>query len=181
MDNQPMYPDAAQRIMSIVQQVFGPAGNLIHYYSLGLPDQIDKVFIAKDAFPYVIVDKVGGTFSLKDAPTSTDSLIEHVYVHILVDAAIGFGAPETDNTVKRQLMTLVEGRDPTTGYLLPTSLMYGLRTYITLQSQSVPGLIPIMNEVSISYDEPKRPNMPETREAVIDITVTERQVVLDRR
>jgi hypothetical protein len=178
MDNQPLYPDAAQRIMSIVRSIFGPEGDVIHVYSLGVPDNL---VIPTDAYPYVIVDKAAGTYSLKDAPTGTDSVTEHVYVHILLDAKVGFGAPPSDDTVKRQLQTLVEGRDPTTGYLLPTSLMYGLRTYITLQSQSVPGLATINNEISISYDAPQRPDMPETREAVIDITVTERQVVLNRR
>lgn len=177
MNDQPLYPDAAQRIMSIVKGTFGTDGSIIHAYSLGLPDNL---VIPKDAFPYVIVDKTGGSYSVKDAPTSTDSVVEHVYIHILIDAAAGFGSPETDDTVKRQLQTLVEGRDPTTGYLLATSLMYGLRKYITLQSEAAPGLVTINNDVTISYDAPQRPNMPETREAVIDVTVTERQVVLGR-
>ncbi len=178
--NLPTYPDAAARIMNLVQSVYGPAGNIIHGYSLGVPDP-NNILLGKDAFPYIIVDKTAGTYSLKNAPTSTDDVTEHVYIHLLVDAVAGLGAPDSVDTVKRQLQLLIEGRDPTTGYLLPNTLMYGLRTYITLQSQAVPGIVTINSDISISYDNPPRPNMAETREAVIDITVTERQVVLNRR
>ncbi len=86
--------------------------------------------------------------------------------------------------MKRKLQTLVEGRDPTTGYLLPTSLMYALRTHLTLQNPyaelEVPGFVTINNDVTISYDGAKRPEWPETREAVIDVTITERLIVLNR-
>lgn len=175
MDGQQLYPDAAQRIMSIVQEVFGSAGNLIHAYFTGLPDDFTP---AQDAFPMIVVDKVAGTY--KAGPTGADDITEHVYVHFFVDVKTGFGAPSTDDTVKRQLQTYVEGRDPTTGMLLPTSLMYGLRHHITLQSQSVPGVVTINNDINVSYDAPKRANWPETREAVVDVSVTERQAVLTR-
>jgi hypothetical protein len=175
MDGQQLYPDAAQRIMALVRQTFGPEGEIMHAYFLGTPNGFTG---AKDAFPCVIVDKAAGTF--KVGATTTDDITEHVFVHILVDVAIGFGAPDTDNTVKRQLQTYVEGRDPTTGYLLPSSLMYALRKYITLQSPSAVGIATINNDVSISYDSAQRPDWPETREAVIDIEITERQTVLGR-
>jgi len=175
MDGQQLYPDAAQRIMAIVQEVFGPQGNIMQAYFTGLPDSLN---MPEAAFPCVIVDKAAGTY--KVGPTGADDITEHVYVHILVDVKTGFGTPPSDDTVKRQLQTYIEGRDPTTGMLLPTSLMYGLRRHITLQSQSVPGIVTINNDVSISYDATQRPDMPETREAVIDIAVTERQTVLVR-
>src|SRR6266566_140972 len=149
MDGQQLYPDAAQRIMAIVQEVFGPAGNIMQAYFTGLPDSLN---MPEAAFPCVIVDKAAGTY--KVGPTGADDITEHVYVHILVDLK--------------------------TGMLLPTSLMYRLRRHITLQSQSVPGIVTINNDVSISYDATQRPDMPETREAVIDIAVTERQTVLVR-
>lgn len=170
--NQQMYPDAAQRIMSLVKESFGE--DAFTYY-LGLPDDL---VLAKDGYPYCIVDKPGGTF--KVGPTTADDITEHVYIHILVDVETGFGAPEGDNTIKRQLQTVVEGRDPATGLLLPNTFMFALRTNLTLSSQTVPGLVVINNDISIAYDAPHREESPETREAVIDITVTERQVVFNR-
>lgn len=172
-----LFPDAAQRIMTLVKQVYGPEGQIFKAYFLGLPDNLK---IPQAAFPCIIVDKTVGTYSVTDAPTSTDSVTEMVYIHIMVDVKTGFGAPESDNFVKRQLQTLVEGRDPTTGYLLPNTLMYGLRTYLTLKTPVNPADVTINNDVHISYDAPGRPSMPQTRECIIDVTVKERQVILGR-
>lgn len=171
-NTQPLYPDAAQRIMTLAQKTFG---GLFHLYSLGLPDNLA---LANDAFPVLIVDKVAGEYAV--GPTQTDDISETVYVHVLVDTKIGLGSPDSDDTVKRQLQTLIEGRDPVTGYLLPTSLMYALRTHLTLQSASNPGLHTINNKIHIIYDAPKRPDMPETREAIIEIEITERQLIIGR-
>jgi hypothetical protein len=171
MNVEPMYPDAAQRIMAIVKSTFGTTFT----YYLGMPDNFMP---AQDAYPIVIVDKSAGTF--KVGPTTADDITEHVFIHIMVDVKTGFGAPDDDNNVKRQLQTYVEGRDPTTGYLLPRTFMYALRTHLTLNSQSVAGIVTINNDINISYDSVQRQNQPETREAVIDITVTERQMVLNR-
>lgn len=175
-DNQVLYPDAAQRIMSLMKATFGTDGKLFQAYFLGLPDNFTP---PQDAFPMMIVDKYNGTY--KVGPTTADDITEDVYIHILVDTKTGFGSPETDNTIKRQLQTLVEGRDPTTGYLMTNTLMYALRTNLTLNSQVVPGLVTINQDVQVSYDAPPRPNLPETREAVITVSITERQVVLNRR
>jgi hypothetical protein len=175
-DNQFLYPDASQRIMSLMRSTFGAEGDIFASYYLGLPD----FFIPpQDAFPMMIVDKVGGTY--KVGPTTADDITEEVYIHILVDIKSGFGKPEPDSTVKRQLQVLVEGRDPSTGYLLPTSVLSALRTNITLNSTAVPGLITINQNVEVSYDAPPRPNLSETREAVVSVSVIERQVVLNRR
>lgn len=172
-DDQQLYPDAAQRVMTLMQNTFGPAGQVFNAYFLGLPNDL---VIAEDAFPCMIVDKVTGTY--KVGPTSADDITEDVYIHIMVDVKTGFGRPEDDNPIKRQLQTLVEGRDPTTGALLPTTVMYALRKNLTLNSPTPAVNLPtINNDVHISYDAPKRPDMPETREAILTIEVTERQVI----
>jgi hypothetical protein len=172
MDGFQQYPDAASRIMALVKSTFGKT---FTSYFLGLPNDF---IIPEDAYPACIVQKAGGEY--KVGPTTADDITESVYVHFLVNSKIGFGTPDNDDTVMRQLQTLVEGRDPTTGYLLPNTLMYALRTFITLRSDSVPGLVTINNDVHITYDAAKRTNQLFTREAVIDISVTERQVFLGR-
>ncbi len=172
MQDQPMYPDAAQRIMNVVKTA---TNGLFNAYYLGLPDSFAP---PQDAFPLVIVDKVTGTYRV--GPTTADDITEVVYVHIMVDIKTGLGAPDTDNSVKRQLQTFVEGRDPTTGYLLPTSLMHALRTNLTLSSEVVPGLVTINNDINITYQEGHYKNLPETRDAVIELTVYERQMILSR-
>jgi hypothetical protein len=167
-----MYPDAAQRIMSLIK---GNCKGIFHAYFLGLPDN----FAPPDsAFPICIVDKVQGTY--KVGPTTGDDITEIVYIHIMVDVKSGLGAPDDDNAVKRQLQTFVEGRDPTTGFLLPTSLMYLLRSNLTLASQSVPGIVTINQDIHITYNEGHYKNLPETRDAVIELTSYERQMYQGR-
>ncbi len=172
MDNQPKYPDAAQRIMSLVQKTFG---DTFRAYFLGVPNNF---IIPEAGYPACIVQKTTGTF--KVGPTTADDITETVYIHLIINNKTGFGAPDQDYTIMRQLQTLVEGRDPTTGYLLPTSLMYALRTYITLLSETVPGIVTINNDVHIVYDAPQPKDKPWTTEAVIDVLVTERQIVTGR-
>lgn len=172
-----LFPDAAQRIMSLMKEVYGPAGQIMNAYFLGKPDHPR---IPQAAYPCLIVDKTDGTYSITGAPTSTDSVTEKVYIHIMVDVKTGFGAPDDDNFVKRQLQTLVEGRDPTTGYLKSNTAMYALRKYISLATQGVPGFVPLNNDVHVSYGGQTDPDMPQTRECVIDVTVKERQVILGR-
>lgn len=170
--NQILYPDAAQRIMDLIKTTFGSTFT----YFLGMPDTLIP---PQDAYPCVVVDKDSGTF--KVGPTTADDITERVFVYVLVDVKTGFGSPDDDNTVKRQLQTYIEGRDPTTGQLLPNTFMFALRTNLTLSDQDVPAIVTINNDIDISYNSAQRPNMPETQEAVIDILVTERQEVFNRR
>lgn len=171
-DNQVLYPDAAQRVMTLMKNTFGPEGEVFKAYFLSLPN---NVVLPKDAYPCLIVDKVTGT--AKVGPTMADDITEDIYIHIMVDVTVGLNTPDTDNTVKRQLQTLVEGRDPQTGAWLPNTVMYAIRKHLTLQSPSVSNLPVINNDVNISYDAQERPNMPETREAIISMTVSERQII----
>jgi hypothetical protein len=171
MYNQNLYPDAAQRIMAIVRKTLGQD----YTYFLGLPDTMT---LPKDSYPAVIVSKTTGTYDF-DA-TSTDSVTESIYVHLLLDVTIGLGTSDSDDMVARQLQTVVEGRDPSTGLLLPNTLMYALRTNFSLKSAQVPNFNTISSTINITYDAPSRKNMPETREAIIDITVTERQIIPGR-
>lgn len=173
--DQVLYPDAAQRIMTLMKNTFGIDGEVFNAYYLGMPDNFVP---PQSAFPLMIVDKTDGSY--KVGPTTADDITETVVIHIMVDVKTGFGAPDNDNYVKRQLQTVVEGRDPVTGYLLNPSVLYTLRTKLTLNSQNVPGVIVINNDVEVNYMAPVRHDLPETREAVITVTVTERQVVLNR-
>lgn len=170
--NEQTYPDAATRIMAIVKAACGARFNA---YFIGLPDN----FMPPDsAFPLVIVDTVGEDY--KVGPTTADDMTETVYIHVMVDIKTGLGAPDTDNSVKRQLKNFISGRDPATGYFLPNTLMYALRTHLTLSSAPVPGMVTINNDVRVTYAEGHYKNLPETRDAVIEMTVYERQMVPNR-
>lgn len=172
METQPLYPDAATRIMAIVKAA---SKDLFKAYFLYLPDNFMP---PESAFPLVIVDVVDEEY--KVGPTGADDMSETVYIHIMVDIKNGLGAPDDVNPVKQQLKNFVAARDPATGFFLPSTLLYALRTHLTLSSAVVPGQVTINNDIRVTYDEGHYKNLPETRDAVIEVTVYERQMIPNR-
>jgi len=165
MDGQNVYLDGAQRLKNVVEGVFG---QLFKAYFIGSPDVIPEA-----ALPAVVFQKVSGKVTL--GPTMTDELTETVMAHFLVNGKDGFGTPDDDNTVMRQLFTLIEGRDPATGQYLPTSLMYAIRQNLTLDETV------ITHEETINYDVTPRVDQPTIVEAIVTVAIQERVLVPNRK
>lgn len=163
MDTDTVYLDGAERIMNLAKTTFG---SLFTYY-LGAPD-----IIPESAMPALIVVKVAGTVTV-DA-TMTDLVTEQVMIHMMVNGKIGYGTPDDDDTVMRQLFTMIEGRDPVTGFFLPTSLMYALRFNITL------GNAILDSDIATNYDVTPRPDQPTITEGLVVVTISERVLVPNR-
>ena len=164
MDESEVYLDGAQRVMALTKQTFG---NLFNSYFLGAVTVIPTA-----ALPSCIVVKTAGSF--KVSATMTDDVTEQIMVHLLLNGLDGFGTPDDDNTIMRKLFTLVEGRDPTTGYFMPTSLMYALRNNLTLNSKI------INNSVTTNYTVTPRTDQPSLVEGIITVTINERIIVPNR-
>lgn len=165
MDLGEAYLDGAQRLKNAIE---GKFGKLFNAYFIGSPADI----IPDAAMPAIVFQKVRGT--VKISATQTDDLTEVVLVHLLVNGKDGFGSPDDDNTVMRQLQTLVEGRDPNTQDYLPTSIMGVIRTNLTI------GETIINHDEEINYDVTPRPNQPTVVEAIITVTIYERVLVANR-
>src|SRR5579885_1321814 len=109
MEDSQVYLDGAQRLKNVVESNFG---TLFNAYFIGAPDAIPEA-----AMPCVVFHKIAGKISTSQR-TMTDDMVEQVLIHIIVNGKDGFGTPDDDNTVERQLFTLIEGRDPSTGNYL---------------------------------------------------------------
>lgn len=165
MDDAQVYLDGAQRLKNVVE---AQCGSLFKEYFIGVPDAIPEA-----ALPCVILYKVAGKISLSQR-TGTDDLVEQVMIHIILNGKDGFGTPDDDNTVMRQLFTTVEGRDPQTGNYLPTSIMYAIRQNLTL------GGSVYNHDEEMNYDVTPRPDQPNLVEAIITVTIYEHVTQLTR-
>jgi hypothetical protein len=164
MEESQVYLDGAQRLRNVIEDKFGDTFNA---YFIGSPDIIPNA-----AMPCIVFHKIAGKVSL--GATMTDDLVEQVLIHILVNGKSGFGSPDNDDTVERQLFTLVEGRDPSTGNYLPTSIMYAIRQNLTLSSTV------INHDEEMNYNITERPDQPSIQEAIITVTIYERIIVANR-
>ena len=165
MDGQQLYQDGAQRIMAYLKQAFGKR---FQAYYLGAPDAIPQ-----SAFPCIIVQKLSGTTMV--GPTMTDDVTEKVAIHVVADQKIGFNTPNTDDTTMRQIQTFIEGRDPDTGYYLPTSVLFVLRTNLTQDSRIIN--CDMVTHYDVSWNRDKTAAVAQ---GVIMCTITERIIVLNR-
>lgn len=164
MDNQQAFKDSVNRILDLLRTAYG---GQFHAFYEGDPIDIPDIML-----PCVVVEKIAGTLAL-DA-TGTDMITEQLMIKFVMNKRDDLGsAPDVDFT-ERKLRLLVEGRDPTTGYFVPQSLMYILRTNITL------GGAVIDNDIDINYDVNPRPQEMFTSEAQILITIRERVIVPNR-
>lgn len=166
MDDSQVFLDGAQRLKNVVE---AQCGSLFKAYFIGVPDAIPEA-----AMPCVIFYKVAGKISLSQR-TGTDDLVEQVMIHILLNGKDGFGTPDDDDTVMRQLFTTVEGRDPQNGNYLPTSIMYAIRQNLTLSGTVY------NHDEEMNYSVTSRPEQPNIVEAIITATIYEHVTVLNRR
>lgn len=156
--------DGSQQIMNLIKAQFG---TLFNAYFIGSPDVIPDA-----ALPCVIVQKRSASY--KAGATMTDDKVEQISIHLLASGKDGFGAPDDDDTVMRQLQNMVEGADATTGQFLDSTIMGIVRKNITL-SETI-----IDNAIEVNYDVTPRVDQPNIMEAAIVVTTVERVFLPNR-
>jgi hypothetical protein len=166
MDEQQVYPDSLARIQTLVRDTFEDI--FLAYY------EDDPIIIPKNNFPCIITEKVAGNVSQKGARTGSDLISEKIMIRLVMDKRDDIGKSDDYDMTKRRLRRLVEARDPTTGYFQPDTLMYVLRTNISLGSTIID------QDIDINYDLQPRPERQVTAEAIITI-VTRQQVTIPNR
>lgn len=161
-----VYLDGAQRLRNVIRNQFG---STFKAYFLGSPEAIPEA-----ALPCIVFHKIAGQVTTGKA-TMSDDMTEQVLIHIILNGKDGFGAPDNDDTVERQLFTLVEGRDPQTGYYLPNTILYAIRHNLTLDSTVLD------HAEDMNYSVAERDDQPTIYEAIITVSIQERITVLNRR
>ena len=165
MDLGDAYLDGAQRLKNAIEKQFG---SLFNAYFVGAPVDV----IPDAAMPAIVFQKVSG--KVVASATGTDDLTEVIMVHLLVNGKDGFGTPDDDNNVMRQLFTLVEGRDPDTANYMPTTIMGVIRQNFTLDETV------INHDEQVNYDVTPRQDQPTVVECIITVTMYERVLVGNR-
>lgn len=166
MEDELIYKDSLMRIMELCRTTF--QGRFTSFY------EGDPIMIPDASMPCIIIEKVKGNVTVKNAPTGTDAVSEQIVIKLVLNKANDFGASDDFDMTERKLRRYVEARDPTTGYFMSNTLMYVLRTNITL-GESV-----IDSDVDVAYDLQPRPEKLVTSEAKVTIVIRERVQVPNR-
>jgi hypothetical protein len=159
------YIHVIDAIISLLKQNLS-AGVIKAYY------EGDPGLIGKSSLPAICVMKNGA--KIKVDATGTDGIYDTITMKIILDKSDDYGASETVDLTERKLRTIVEDRDPITGYFVPNSIMGILRTNYTL------GNVTLEQEQQIQYFIEARPDNMFTSEAHISISTRERVYVPNR-
>lgn len=172
-DNVAYYKDPPQQILALMKDTFG---SRFGAYFLGSPtyDYPDA------AFPACVVQSVQSRNTVTNAPTGTDEVSELVHLHFFEQSKDQANASDDVQTAIRVLYEKIQGRDPATGFYLPGTAMYALRTNITLKSGSTGFQTTLDHDIQIDYDIIPRANRPTILEALITIVTRERITVNNR-
>lgn len=165
MEEAQVYEDSISRVTKLVKDTFRD-GPFMAYY------EGDPIMIPDASFPCVVIDKVATT--VKTDATSTDLLIERVRIKLIFNKQDDFAATDDYDMTERKLRRYVEARDPATGFFMKNTLMFALRTNITLGSST------LGSDVDINYDLQPRPEKQVTSEAMITMLIRERVIVPNR-
>ncbi len=169
MDQTNLYKDPPLLIHELMQVTFGQRFNA---YFLGSPTEIPEA-----AFPCVVVQSIQSSNTIKGAPTGTDRVGELIHVHFLENQKDNLGASDSVDTTIRKLYNRIQGRDPATGFYLPGTAMYALRTNITLQNASGVDTV-IDQDITIDYEITPRADHSVITEAIVTVLTTERVRVI---
>jgi hypothetical protein len=157
IDATPLFDDAVTRLIKLLKDNFKEIKTVYDGDPLAIP---------KANLPCIMVEKVSGTITVTDAPTSFDKFTEEIAITVAMNKLDDIGASDDIDLTERKLRRFVEGRDPNTGKYATGTLMSILRTHLTLDAYDFNG------DISISYDVNARPNDIVTSEAMVTITAT---------
>lgn len=156
--------DIVPRLRILFKEAFG---DFFKEYYEGDPLEIPAA-----AFPCIVVQKNRARIRL-DA-TGTDLLESEVTISIIYNKSEDFGARSDKDLTEQKLREKIEGRDPVTRQFLPDTIMYLLRTNITL------GQTKLSLDADWEYSYVERINNIVTSEATIQIISTDRILVTNR-
>lgn len=165
------YKDPAKLIYELMQDTFK---DRIRTYFLGSP-----VSIAQSAYPCIVVQPMSSDNTIQGAPTGTDIVNEEINIHILFLEQMTATSQGTTDTVMRRLYTMVEGRDPATGFYMTGTVKYALRSNLELYNPT--SQLPTTIDHDIHTDYAVTPDADKAvLEAIITIKTEERVRVPDQ-
>jgi len=164
--NQQLYAkDTVTRLIELFQTQFG---DYFNSYWEDMPLEPPTAL----EYPALMVQKIEGGAVI--GPTSTDEVTETIMIYVFKNTADVVGSTNVKTTTQRELQLLVEGQDPTTLHYRTDSILYVLRTYLTLDQWLID------SDVRVHYGIEK-PSNAESNVAFADITMTTQRRVIEQR
>ena len=155
MESNDYYKDGVARVLELLRDTFG---DQFKAYFNGQPEEIPESML-----PCIMVSETTG--SIASGATGTDDILETIQIIIALNKKDDIGAdPEADLT-EFKLRKLVKGQDPTTGQYKPQTIMYALRTYISM------GDAVLNSRIDTDFDVNVRGTDTVTQEAYITVTI----------
>lgn len=161
------YKDPSQRILELMKTTLKESP--INMYYLGSPDEI-----AEAAYPCLVVQPMNAKVSFENAPTNTDNAGEEINIEVYFNAKDDYNSSSDQDTTMRKIYQLIQGRDPATGQWMAGTIMYALRTNITLENLNLD------QEVDVTYDVQPRPEQPTIMIGIVTVVIRGRVTVLNR-
>lgn len=163
-DSPTYYEDGVARVLKVLKDTFGTGGLIRTYYN-GQPEEIGE-----SVLPCIMVSEGAG--NIRAGATGTDVIVETVKIIVAFNKKDDLGASEDTDLTEFKLRKIVKGQDPATKQYLPQSVMYALRTHITLDDAVVESEIQtFFEDDSIGAGVNVRGIDTVTQEAVIQLTI----------
>lgn len=158
--------DSITRLIELFQAQFGDYFNS-YWEDMPLMPPV------KEEYPALMIQKLAGTAVL--GPTSTDEVTEQIQIVVMKNTADAVGSTNVKTTTQREVQLLVEGQDPSTLDYYKDTILYVVRTYLTLTEWLID------SDVKIRYGL-ERPSNMETNIAYAEVTLsTQRMVIVTGR
>jgi hypothetical protein len=156
IDATPLYDDAVTRLIKLLKDNFKEIKTVYDG---------DPIVIPKSNLPCIMVEKTNTAISVVNAYTGHDRFVDQINVTVAFNKSDDLGATDEANLTERKLRRFVEGREINSGQWAAGTIMYVLRTHLTLDDYQ------FNSDVNISYDiNPLRPDTVDTAEAIITVT-----------
>lgn len=158
MQDQPTYyNDGVARVLDVLKDTFGTTG-IIRKYINGDPGEIPESYL-----PCIMVTETVGRIDIEY--TGMDTVTETILITVAMNKNDDLGAPDDTQMTEFKLRKLIKGQDPTTGQYLRDTIMYALRTHITMQNSVV------RSDVNTDFKQQLRGAELVTQEAYVELTI----------
>jgi len=124
MENTQYYKDGVAKVLDLMKDTFG---DYFKAYFNGQPPNLPEFLL-----PCLMV--VEGAGEITSGATGTDRIVETVTIIIALNKKDDIGATQDTDLTDFKIRKLVKGQDPTTQEYHRRSVMYALRTYITMDN-----------------------------------------------
>lgn len=160
-DQTDYFRDGVTRILDLMRDTF--SDRITNYFN-GDPE-----FIGKSYYPCICVSLP--QTEITPGATGQDNVAEKVMIKLVFNKLDDANADPNTDLTELKLRRMVQGQDPATGQWLPGTLMYALRTNLTL------GNVNLNEDVQIAYDVNLRPDDTITQEAWVTVNTNRKALV----